>query len=1493
MSNADAERTASDYDIAVIGMAGRFPGARDVDEFWRNLRAGVEGISFFTDEELEEPRDPSGLNNPAYIKAHGVLEGVEHFDAHFFNVPAREAEWLDPQQRLFMECAWSAIEDAGYSPESFDGLVSVYAGLNANTYILSRLDRLGVENATEAFLVFLSSDKDHLATRVSYKLNLRGESITVQTACSTSLVATHLACQSLLSGQSDMALAGGVSVRFPQKTGYFYTEGMIMSPDGHCRAFDRRAQGTLSGNGLAVLTLRRMADAVAAGDHVYAVIKGSAVNNDGRMKIGYTAPSVEGQADVIARALAMAGVEPQTIGFVEAHGTGTAIGDPIEVEALTRVYRRYTGGKNFCALGSVKSNIGHLDNAAGVAGMVKAVKALEQRVIPPTLHFTSPNPALDLENSPFFVNTEPVEWKADHTPRRAGVSSFGIGGTNAHVILEEAPPRHSAPPSRPWQVITLSAKTKTAARSMAERLAGHLEAHADLNLADVAYTQCAGRQTFSHRRFVVARDAAGAVAALREPSEAAGAAQAGARVVFMFPGQGAQAVGMGREIYDTEPNFRTHLDACARLVEERCGYDLRRLLYPAAGGEEAAASRLAQPEFTLPALFAFDYALAQLWMSWGFKAEAMIGHSFGEYVAACLAEVLSLEDALALAVGRGRLMQRLPPGAMLAVRSPAEEVRGLLNGELEVASVNSAESCVVAGSEPAVERFGRLLEARQVGARRLNVPFAYHTAMLDPLLPEFADLVAGFKLNRPALPYVSGVTGTWAEADEVTGVDYWVRQMRRTVLFAGGLETLAQDTGRIFLEVGPGRTLTTLAKQHLGRGRLALPSLGHRPGTDEDGAVMLRSLGEMWAAGAGVDWAQFYGHARRCRLSLPTYPFERDRYWIEPSATGTQAAAQTAAAPAPARRAARHAVQRDEPLSDSEVPADEVEAKLAEVWGEVLGLEGVGPRDNFYDLGGDSLLATRVYTRVKQSLAAEVTLEQVMTHLTVAELAAAIRESAAAAAENPSRDGASPYAAITPVPRDRELPLSYAQEWLWSLDQLMPNNPAYNITIAMRLQGRLDAGALEQSINDIVRRHEVLRTTFPAADGKPSQVIHDEVRVSLARADLGASPDPEQEARRILTEEVRRPFVLAEVPLLRASLLRLAEEDHVFILILHHIVTDAWSSSVLIDELTTLYRAHSERRPPALPPLPIQYADFASWQREVLSGEKLEELLSYWTRQLAGAPPVLNLPFARPRPAAQSLHSARQMFALPSGLTAALKSLSRGEGVTLFMTLLAGFQTLLYRHTGQADITVGSPIAGRSRAETEGLIGCFINTLPLRTDLSGNPRFRELLGRVREVAFGAYSHQELPFERMVAALRPERSRSYMPLFQVLFDLINAPPAEPVELEGLTLSPLEGEASAGKLDIMMGMWESEGELRGFIEYRTDLFEAADISRVILQLEQLLNSAVEQPDARLDALEMYTEDERRQQADRLKEREAANRRKFMQSKPKAIKLPTRTG
>ena len=891
--------TAS-QDIAVVGMAGRFPGAGSVDELWRNLLDGKESISFFSREEMIAAGvDPTMIDRPDYVNAFGVLDGVDQFDAPFFGMTAREAEVMDVQHRVFLECAWEALEHAGCNPDAYNGAVGVYAGVGLNTYLLHNLiSNPLVAQSVGEFQVLISNDKDYLSTFTSYKLNLKGPSVSVQTACSTSLTAVHFACRSLINGECDMALAGGASIHLPQRTGYLHKEGMILSPDGHCRPFDEEAQGTVGGDGVGIVALKRLDDAVRDGDVIHAVIAATAINNDGSLKAGFTAPSVDGQAQVIEQALQRSGVNANAIGYIEAHGTGTVLGDPIEMQALHSVYKnRMDAGA--CAIGSVKSNLGHLDAAAGVTGLIKAVMTVKHGEIAPTLHYKKSNPQIDFAGGPFFVNDARREWKPPNGARAAAVSSFGIGGANVHAILKEAPVVDAAPIERECYLLPLSAKTREALNQRAARLHDCFETNANPSLANAAYTLGVGRKGFEQRAFILARNAQDAAQQLSagqwSRQRVTHVKNQSRPVLFLLPGQGTQSLNMGRGLYQRFKTYRKAFDQCCDLLQPHLGLNLRDLIF-CREENGVLAARLQQTSAAQPALFAVEYSLAKLWMSWGVGPEAMIGHSLGEYVAACLSGVFSLEDALALTAVRGRLMQDMPGGRMLAAPLHETECKALLNSQLSLAAVNGERSCVFSGPEEAIKQLQEILKRRNIDSRLLHTSHAFHSASMDAVMGPFAEQVGQVERNAPQVPFISNVTGDWISAKQAADPQYWARQMRETVRFADGLGVLLKQGG-VLLETGPGRVLSALARQHhsLSEEHAVIESMPHAKQKQNEEQQLLHALGEAWSAGAAIDWQAVYANERCVKAPLPTYPFQHQRYWIEAKPGGLGMAAGLAA----------------------------------------------------------------------------------------------------------------------------------------------------------------------------------------------------------------------------------------------------------------------------------------------------------------------------------------------------------------------------------------------------------------------------------------------------------------------------------------------------------------------------------------------------------------------------------------------------------------------
>lgn len=900
MSDESFSARIGENDIAIIGMAAHLPGADGLDAYWQLLASGSSAIRRLSEDELRASgEDPAHFSRRDYVPFAAPLAGFADFEPEFFGFSPKEAAIMDPQHRQFLEIGWEALENAGHMPENFSGAIGVYAGCGMGSYfyfnICSNPDL--VEDVGMFLLRHTGNDKDFMATRLSHVFDLKGPSINVQTACSTSLVATHYAAQALMNGECDMAIAGGVTLEIPQARGYLYKEGEVLSPDGECHAFDHRAEGTVFGSGAGAVILRRAADALRDGDHIWAIIKGSAVNNDGADKAGYLAPSVGGQAAAIADALALADVNAGSIDYVECHGTGTYLGDPIEVAALSEAFRETTDKVGFCRIGSVKTNIGHLDTAAGVASLIKASLALTHKQIPASLGFEAPNPAIEFDSSPFRVNDRLSDWSGGKGPRRAGVNSLGVGGTNAFAVLEEAPARALSEESDwPFQLLCLSARSKAALDEGAQRLASHLEADQSQPLADVAWTLKQGRRAFEKRLVLVAESHEQATALLREndPRRVFSHSLLADKpdIAFMFPGGGAQYAGMARDLYETEPVFAEWMDRGLEILQPKLSYDIRALWLPEAGEEAAADERLKQPSVQLPLIMIVEYALAQLWISWGVTPSALVGHSMGENTAACLAGVMRFEDCIGLVHLRGELFDSVPAGGMLSVALPADELQAYLGDGLDIAAVNAPGLSVATGPDAALDALAEQLAEAEVECQRIPINIAAHSRMLEPILARFRTYLGSIRLNAPQIPIISNRSGDILSDAQAQDPDYWVEHLRNIVHFADCIATLAQAPGRVLLEVGPGKALSSLAQIHPDMTpNQVIHSLRHPDDNVADDAYFIAALGRLWAVGAKIDWPQIWGEAARRRVVLPGYAFQRSSYYIEPGAA--QATAQT------------------------------------------------------------------------------------------------------------------------------------------------------------------------------------------------------------------------------------------------------------------------------------------------------------------------------------------------------------------------------------------------------------------------------------------------------------------------------------------------------------------------------------------------------------------------------------------------------------------------
>ncbi len=1456
--NGEIHRTG--FEVAVIGAVGRFPGAENLAQFWENLKNGVESIVFFSDETLSRIGvEPELSTAPNYVKAKGALAGSEYFDAFFFGYSPKEAEIMDPQVRLFHEVAWEVLEDAGYNPDTYKGEIGMYVGASPNFPWQATILLSGKSGHIGNFAAELLHNKDYLGTRISYKLNLRGPSYTFYSTCSTSLVAVHIACRAVLTGECDMAVAGGVSVFSPQENGYLYEEGGVLAADGHIRAFDEKASGTVEGNGVGAVVLKPLQEAIDNHDHIYAVVKGSAINNDGSAKVSYTAPSPIGQSIAVKKALQVAEVEPESISYIEAHGTGTVLGDPIEIEALKMAFN--TDRRHFCRLASVKSNVGHLDSAAGIVGFIKTLLLFKYRQIPPTLNFDTLNPKIDLENSPFIVNTDLTEWKGDGYPLRAGVNAFGFGGTNAHVILEEAPAVTETDAGREWKILQLSAKSGSALDSAAGNLLEFLKENPAANLADIAFSLQVGRKSFKHRRMLVCRDIPDAVEALSSPELGrvhSLVVKADKRpLIFMFPGQGSQYVNMGLELMRAEKTFRQELDPCFEILKPLMGYDLKEILYPGltkpAADQGPRAGDIDQTQVAQPLLFVIEYALARLLMKWGLKPDAMIGHSIGEYVAACLSGVFSLEDTLKVVAMRGKFMQQADEGAMLSVPLSEEELIPLLKDEeeLSLAAVNACSRCVVSGANQAIGILEKQLEEKGYECRRLHTSHAFHSKMMDPILKHFEDLVGTVKLNPPRIPYISNISGSWQTGDEATKPRYWAEHLRKTVRFAQGIDTLLEMEDAIFLEVGPGKALTTLAKQQtIEKPRYAFINLVRQANeTDADVFYLFNKLGMIWLNGVDFDWETFYTGERRARLSLPTYSFERQLYPVALNLLGMAKFDDFTNLPAGKKvlheevgeieeEGLSRGYSRSSLLSNEYVaPRSHTERIMAEVWKDFFGFEQLGINDDFFELGGDSLKAGSLVGRILKEFNVLVPLVEVFNNPTIKGLSEYIK------GETHDR-----YGAIEAVEEKEYYPLSSAQKRLFILHRMNETNTAYNIPKVVLLQGELKKDKLEATFRKLINHHESLRTSFLIAAGEPVQRIHVNGGFKLEYFDTGSRDET-------IIGNFIRPFDLAQAPLLRVGLIKLAEEEHILMVDMHHIISDGISLGIFVKEFMALYGEKT------LLELNIQYKDFSAWQNHKHQEGLFRQQEEFWLKQFETEVELLNLPFDYSRPSIQSFAGNTVRFEIGETETAGLIELALREKATLYMVLISMTAVLLSKITGQEDIVIGTPTAGRTRPDIEQIIGMFVNTVVLRNYPQGEKSFQAFLKEVRKRTLECFENQDYPFEDLVEKVALNRDVSRNPLFDVMFVLQNLESPR-LEIAGLKLLPHEYEKRTALFDLTFQAVEAENKLHFMVEYSTKLFRTDTIERLVGYFERIVSAVVKKPGIEISGIEIISAEERQQ-------------------------------
>ena len=1442
-----SESTATGLEIAVVGMAVRLPLATDVEQFWAHLAQGRELIRFFTDDELRVRGVPeTELASPAYVRALACLEAPFQFDSRFFGYTPREAEFMDPQLRLLHECCWEALESGGCDPRLGE-IVGLYAGSAQNLNWLKALSQHVGDNVTELYDLQMLCHREFFNTRVAYRLNLQGPVLSIDTTCSTSLVAVHIAAQGLLSGDCDVALAGGVTVS-PLIKGYVYHEGMIQSPDGHCRPFDAEAHGTVPGHGVGIVALKRLESAIADGNPIHAVLRASAVNNDGHDKVGYPAPSVTGQAKVIRAALDLAQLGADDIDFIECHGTATRIGDPIEVEALTQAYAARTRTPR-CRIGSVKSNLGHLDAAAGIAGLIKAVLSVRNELLPPSLHFTTPNPLTGLVNGPLEVNSELTSIARPDRPARGGVSSFGIGGTNAHVIVEqyiERRPSRSDP--RRYRLVPLAANDGPALERYARKLLEALRLR-DPGIDAVSRTLLR-RRPFEARQCLVTTDSAELLRQL-ECFSADAAAVPARKIVFLFPGQGTQYSGMGRDLYAHEPCYRAVVDECLGVLEPGLAGRLKELLLcePSADAD-AVVSRT---QFAQPLLFIVEYALARTLLCFGIQPAAMLGHSLGEFVAACLAEVFSLGDALNLVCERGRLMGNAPRGAMLSVPVSAPEAQRYLSESVELAADNSTSMVVLAGAEGAIDELTLRLRTTGIEGIRLKTRHAFHSRSMDAVIQPFYERLLQVQLRPPKRVYFSNRTGRAVSAEQAMDPRYWCEHLRHTVRFGDAVAALLADdpVPTLWVEVGLGSTLGGLVRGHqaFGMQHRCLQSLRHAKDVRPDDRLLYELLGQLFAAGIAVDWTPFEQENRGPRVALPTYAFDNTVY--DQIASRGRAAAPVSDHPDTAR-AVREIHHPRPKLSTAYVEAaTETELRLCELWKSVFKLDSVGTDDNFFELGGHSLLATRVLADVRELFDIDMPLRCVFDSPTPRMLARNVEELRTVTARVP---------ALVPADRAKPIAASFQQRRLWIVDRLGGGSAQYNMPAPFILRGELNLPALQSAFDTMVARHESLRTRFQDIDGEPFQIVGAPVPLDIPRIDLTALAEEDRVARRdlLVRDDALKPFDLSRDLPIRVTVAVLGPREHLLLINIHHIVSDGWSEVLLVKEFCELYAAHVSGRPPQLPVMNVQYVDYAVWQRQWMRGETLEAELAFWRNLLADSPAVHGLPLDRPRTRLPRHRGSVMRREVPLALIQAVKACAQQHAATLFMALQAAFALLIARWSNSEAVVMGTPIAGREQRSLESLVGYFINTLLLRTDLGGNPSFIELLRRTRAMTLSAFEHQHVPFEMLVENLAGDRSLGHPPLFQILFAL-QSYERTTFDVEGLELMRLEATVSS-RLDLTLITAEGADGLITDWYFDTDLFDRDTVQRMAGQYEALLQALVEEPERDVFELPLISAQER---------------------------------
>ncbi len=1475
-------------EVAIIGMVGRFPGADNLDQLWRNLCGEVESISFFGPEELGPGLDENLRTDPDYIRARGLIQGAELFDAGFFGVSSLEAKVMDPQQRVFLELAYNALENAGYDPGRYKGLIGVYAGIGDNHYyttnllthpdLIARAGKLAVEYGNQ---------KDYIALRAAYFLDLHGPAVSLNTACSTTLLAVDQAYRALLDYECDIALAGGIDITVPQRSGFPYTEGGTFAKDGHCRPFDAGATGTMFCDGAGLVVLKRLSEAIADGDTIYAVVKGSGKNNNGARPASFLAPSVEGQAEAIAIAQARANVDVETIGYIEAHGTGTPVGDPIEIEALRKVFERKTQKKQFCFIGSIKGNIGHPTNAAGVAGLIKAAMVLHREEIPATLHYKTPNPRIDFENSPFKVANHLIPYRRGETPRRTAVSSFGFGGTNVHVILEEAPVWQPGNKSRPLQLLPISGRTPTVLDAYIQLFASHLDSVRSQDLADVAFTLQTGRKQMAERRFVVAGDPKEAAKLLRQPNPLrSGHKRCEKRdpaVVFLFGGQGTQYVNMGQNLYQEEPLFRAVVDTCCDILKVHLGVDLREFLYPKSGDERAAQISLQDTFYTQPAIFVVEYALARLWQSFGIRPAMMAGHSIGEFVAATLAGVWELEDGLRIIAQRGRLMRVLPSGAMLAVRTSVQKIRQVLPDSIQVASNNAPSLCVVSGPMADVEALRARLEARNIACQHLYTSHAFHSAMMDPVVEPLRIEIAKAKLRLPTQPFVSTVTGRLITEEEAMSPSYWAHHARATVEFSKAVLALKEMGHDVFLECGPRATMCSLARQHFGSDRpcVAVPTLSDTCEGNAEWASMLFALGSLWLNGVSIDWDGFYVHEDRRRIPLPNYPFERQRYWVDPVVIAETPRESEGVSDTPdLGNVIVGTTVTGEPAGPTVATRrDRVTAALLDILVPISGHERaqISTSATFLEQGFDSLSLAQVAFAIRKEFGIKMSFTELMNQFPNVQMVAehlnnsmadgpsapptSLQEIAHVVIERNLRqmelqrtrqpdtnEPTTPAGSAAVIPESVlasgtaivvSTPSTVPQRGIFFSSRLSDNlSASYNESITLFVKGCVSVPQLTRSLQRLVERHDALRASFDETGSVMRVAPEMELRVPVI--DLsGLTRDSERQVRlrELTTEEMARPFALPSGPLFRSQIIVLGRDSAAVIITGHHVICDGWSLDVLIHDWCAFYSEEISGVPSNLGPV----SSFASYAAEVVRREhsvKFVDSRRFWANKFAGGLPPLVLPADFPRGARRVSRARRLDRRIAAPIVEKTREMAAKQGCSFFAAILGALSIMLAQVSKQRRFVIALPTADQPAVGKPQLVGHCVGLLPFLVDLQSNESVNEYLTRVQKELGEACDESSFTLVSLLETLRPSTPAQH--LSPIPAGLTNVKKFRRHELpqHGFSVDYYANAKTSESFEWYLNAIEDEDGLELHCHYDTGLLKHATVENWLAALEKIL-------------------------------------------------------